>query len=688
MSHSVFITCGKHQSDWFSSLPVKLPCARYRSPTDFTDFSNYSSSRQNVLNVKKKRAIGDVPRACHRKFFHKGYLQAGLVVDWRGRKLSKAISGIAVMILLISMLTLALNIGGGYVLADGSWNLETVDSTGEVGLFTSMALDSSDNPHISYYDYSSFDLKYAHYNGTSWNVETVDSTGNVGLFTSIALDSTDNPHISYTDGDNSDLKYAYYNGASWNVEMVDSTGYVDDFTSIALDSGDNPHISYNDGSNVDLKYAYHDSASWNVETVDGTGNVGLSSSIVIDSGDNPHISYYDDSNFDLKYAYHNGTSWNTETADSTGNVGLFTSIALDSTDNPHISHHDGGNGDLKYTHYNGTSWNAETVDSAAYVGECSSIALDSSDNPHISYTDGDNSDLKYAHYSAPEYHDIAINDVFAVETVVGQNFTAIVMNIVENQGNSTETFNLTAYYDGMAIYTEQWSDGTHSQTFWSMGDAVRDGYIDLWDLDLIASEYGWIGPAGKNPADINSDGMVNTQDVITATGNFGLDIWTFFGILRVVRDKTVVTLPSGHVAVIAFRWNTTNVNKGDYVLSANASYVPGETDLVDNSLVNGAITVAMIGDINGPTPNVPDGKCDMRDIGLVAQAFGLDVGADITNPGPGMFTWLEYWHMEPEPNCPHNPNCDLNGDVTGVPDGKINMKDIGLVASRFGETDP
>ena len=42
-----------------------------------------------------------------------------------------------------------------------------------------------------------------------WYVETVDSTGNVGAFTSIAIDANDNPHISYGSYANADLKYAY-----------------------------------------------------------------------------------------------------------------------------------------------------------------------------------------------------------------------------------------------------------------------------------------------------------------------------------------------------------------------------------------------------------------------------------------------------------------------------------------------
>lgn len=37
---------------------------------------------------------------------------------------------------------------------------------------------------------------------------------------------------------------------------------------------------------------------------------------------------------------------------------------------------------------------------------------------------------------------------------------------------------------------------------------------------------------------------------------------------------------------------------------------------------------------------------------------------------------------------PAPANCDLNGPSIGVPDGSIDMRDIGLVAKHFGETDP
>jgi len=51
-----------------------------------------------------------------------------------------------------------------------------------------------------------------------------------------------------------------------------------------------------------------------------------------------------------------------------------------------------------------------------------------------------------------------------------------------------------------------------------------------------------------------------------------------------------------------------------------------------------------------------DGKIDMKDVGIVARLFRVD---------PASPLW--------------NSNCDLNGD------GKVDMKDVGIVAKNFGE---
>ncbi|KAF5426571.1 MAG: hypothetical protein C5S41_02440, partial [Candidatus Methanomarinus sp.] len=58
--------------------------------------------------------------------------------------------------------------------------------------------------HISLSDITKGYFKYAKWTGSAWSNETVDSDGNVGGGSSIALDSNGHPHISYYDITNHD----------------------------------------------------------------------------------------------------------------------------------------------------------------------------------------------------------------------------------------------------------------------------------------------------------------------------------------------------------------------------------------------------------------------------------------------------------------------------------------------------
>ena len=94
-----------------------------------------------------------------------------------------------------------------------------VDTTSSVGTHTSIAIDSNDGVHISYRDHTNDDLKYATCSSgcttaSNWDKVSVDTTSSVGTHTSIAIDSNDAVHISYFDNTNDDLKYVVLDSSS------------------------------------------------------------------------------------------------------------------------------------------------------------------------------------------------------------------------------------------------------------------------------------------------------------------------------------------------------------------------------------------------------------------------------------------------------------------------------------------
>ena len=267
--------------------------------------------------------------------------------------------------------------------------------------------------HISYHDYDNESLKYAHWDGTVWQVETVDSTGDVGEDTSIALDSQGYPHISYKDqtwGDEK-LKYAYKDASGWHIETIDTSlsywGVGTWKEGLALDADDYPHIVYYDKTNDDLRYAYKDGSGWHTEVIDANGDFYCS--IVLDDDGYPHVGYLYAGDGVIKYAYKDSEGWHTETAADYNKPSVLTpgtSIKLDSSGYPHIAFTwlevVGRSNWVKYAWKDDLGWHDEAVGEDRSSGPC--LELDTDDYPHISYFGFDGGNLRYAYKNRSGWH--------------------------------------------------------------------------------------------------------------------------------------------------------------------------------------------------------------------------------------------------------------------------------------------
>jgi hypothetical protein len=284
--------------------------------------------------------------------------------------------------------------------ASAPWFRDTVDSPNDVGQHVSVALDSDNGTsYISYYDATYGNLRMAKYVGSSgncgpdnaWSCETVDSVGDVGKYSSIAVDPTDGyPIISYYDATNGALKLAIGYVFGWNIKTIHDPllGSAGWYTSLKLDSTGKTRIAYYFSNLMgadSLWYVEHVGGgagnctdnNYQCDPVDSGDRVGKYASLALDSSDQPRIAYYDGGNDSLKYAYHNG-SWLIRrilAASSGFPSGQYASLFVDvnNGDLPHIAHYDSTNGTLEYAVYVGSGGNCGLSNAVIYEWQCDAI---------------------------------------------------------------------------------------------------------------------------------------------------------------------------------------------------------------------------------------------------------------------------------------------------------------------------
>ena len=301
--------------------------------------------------------------------------------------------------------------------------ITTVDSTENVGWYSSLVIGDDGNPVISYQDRKNGTLKVAKCVDPSCSKEatitTVDPTSGVGEDTSIAIIGGENeeklPIISYYAArPDYDLKVAKCGNASCSsgniITTVDAGGFVGNFTSITIGINPDPPydprpiISYLYFSNHDLRVAYCGDASCEsgntITTVDPTGNAGWYTSIAIGSDGFPIIAHYAVGSLKVaKCGNVSCTSGNTLNTVDSGVASWDISIAIGADNMPIISYCDDTNGDLKVAKCKDIACNSadvNIVDSIGQVGYHTSIAIGADGLPIISYWDWTYGDLKVA----------------------------------------------------------------------------------------------------------------------------------------------------------------------------------------------------------------------------------------------------------------------------------------------------
>jgi hypothetical protein len=266
----------------------------------------------------------------------------------------------------------------------GRWQTETVDASGDIDRYNSLALDASGLPQIAYREAGDEDLKYAYNNGVFWDTEVVAGSDRQGSYASLALSSTGLPRIASLNVDTKRLEYHYHDGVGWQVEIPDNSGDVGWNASLALDSAGLPHIIYRSIIPGELRYVFFDGAVWQRQLVASGSEPGMSGSLLIHD-DHPCMAFGDESLKTAHYAWHNGINWVVEQIDSNYMVG-GTDLALDAAGRPHVSLYMGEPSPrLKHDYFDGSSWINEDVQLLPQHNGKTGIAVVPNGWIHISY---------------------------------------------------------------------------------------------------------------------------------------------------------------------------------------------------------------------------------------------------------------------------------------------------------------
>jgi len=317
---------------------------------------------------------------------------------------------------LLVALTLVCALGSsGRAEAAGAFNVFSVpDRGGFTGAYISLVLDVSGYPVVSYQEFGfDHDLRILHCNdpdctGGDETETEPDTTGDVGMWTSLALDASGNPVVSYYDNTNGNLKVMHCNdpGCAGNDESItspDTVGQVGYRTSLVLDAAGNPVIVHQDVTQYDFHVVHCNDpdCAGSDESITSPDPAGQSSpasrrAIALDMAGNPIIAYQDFSiNQDLKVMHCDdpncaGGNESITSPDTPGYSGDGASIVLDGSGNPIIAHHDTLTSDLRVVHCNdpdcsGGDESITAPDTDHLTGASPYVVLNSAGNPVIAY---------------------------------------------------------------------------------------------------------------------------------------------------------------------------------------------------------------------------------------------------------------------------------------------------------------
>jgi hypothetical protein len=277
-------------------------------------------------------------------------------------------------------------------------------------------------------------------------------------------------------------------------------------------------------------------------------------------------------------------------------------------------------------------------------------------------------------------HDVAITDVTPASSWAYAGWPVEVVVKAKNLGNASEAFTVTAYANTTAIGAigvlglipggETLLNFTWNTTGFAGGVYIMSANASIVPFELNTGNNRFVD-GQVTIMTVKHDVAITevTPEVswayqgwivkinVTASNLGGysesFNVTTFYDSTPIGKVQ-IPSLAANTSVKLTFNWNTTTVAFcHNYTIHAEATLVPFEYNVTNNSLIGGYVKVRIVGDING------DGKVDVTDIAMVSAAFGSY---------PGHPRW--------------NPACDINRD------NRIDVQDLAKVSKNFGKYCP
>jgi len=233
-------------------------------------------------------------------------------------------------------------------------------------------------------------------------------------------------------------------------------------------------------------------------------------------------------------------------------------------------------------------------------------------------------------------HDVAIVNVTPSTTIVPSGDIIYINVTAKNEGIWRESFEVTTKYDDTEIGTQtianlapeasrtltfEWNTtdvplGDHTivaiaSTVYSEIDTADNTYIygavtvGVHDVAIIALRASPRAASPGEPIYIN----VTVQNQGDYAETFNVTVYadmnaTIVGDEITVGNQTAYDLLPGANQTLEFMWNTTDIRRGNYWISAEADEVPSEIDTADNIFKRGAFIGGIYGPYRAPEANI------------------------------------------------------------------------------------